>query len=271
METMNDNGTVLERVKKVIRWLVAQGYAASQRELAQLMGYKESSLSQILNARVPVSGKFLNRLSAIDRRVSLEWLTTGQGSMLGNNAVELVPASLNDLQEAEFYNTNPKGARFYKKGERWFMTVRHVPYAAFGQFANDSDRLDPDFDEWTEETYEVDRYARGNYLSFEVKGDSMDTGARDSFEAGDRVLVRELERDFWRDPIRFNERPYWVVVFGSSVLIKQMIGQDLREGTLTFHSLNPSPEYADFTLKEDEIRALYYVIKKKPRDVEYIY
>ena len=46
-------------------------------------------------------------------------------------------------------------------------------------------------------------------------------------------------------------------------------GQDLKEGTLTFHSLNPSPEYHDFTLREDDIRALYYVIKKKPKEVGY--
>ena len=168
-------------------------------------------------------------------------------------------------EEMEFVTESNTGARFYKKGGKLFMTVRHVPYAAFGQFANDSDRLDPVNDEWEEETYEVDRVARGHYLSFEVKGDSMDTGSRESFEAGDRVLVRELEREHWRDRIRFNDHPYWVVVFGSSVLIKQMVAQDMRTCTLTFHSLNPSPEYADFTISENDIRALYYVIRKKPR------
>jgi len=270
METNNDNASLRDRVKKVVRWLIAEGHAASQREMAQIMGYKESSLSQILNGRVPVSGKFLNRLCAVDRTISMEWLKTGLGSMRTTSQAELVRVPYDESQDAELYNTNSKGIRFYKKNDRLFMTVRHVPYAAFGQFANESDRLDPDSDDWGEETYEVDRYARGNYLSFEVKGDSMDTGARDSFEAGDRVLVRELERDFWRTPIHFNERPFWVVVFGSSVLIKQMIAQDLQRGTLTFHSLNPSPEYADFTLNEDDIRALYYVIKKKPREVDFI-
>ncbi len=271
MENLNDSAAQRERVKKVMRWLISGGYASSQRELAQLMGYRESSLSQIVNGRVPLSMKFLNRLCALDHNIRLEWLLTGEGVMIVHPHAELVPASFDETQDAEFYNTNSKGVRFYKKGERWFMTVRHVPFAAFGQFANESDRLDPAFDEWSEETYEVDRYARGNYLSFEVKGDSMDTGSRDSFEAGDRVLVRELEREFWRDPIRIHERPFWVVVFDSSVLIKQIISQDLQHGTLTFHSLNPSPEYADFTLSKDKIRALYYVIKKKPRDVTFVY
>ena len=175
---------------------------------------------------------------------------------------------VDDSEEMVYYTENTKGAKFYKKGNQLFMTVKHVPYAAFGQFANDSDRLDPVNDEWGEETYEVDRVARGNYLSFEVKGDSMDTGTRQSFEAGDKVLVRELDRVHWHG-IRYKDRPYWVVVFESSVLLKQMIGQDLEHGTLTFHSLNPSPEYADFTISENDVRHLYYVIKKKPKQMDF--
>ena len=65
------------------------------------------------------------------------------------------------------------------------------------------------------------------------------------------------------------QRPYWVVVFESSVLLKQLIGQDLEQGMLTFHSLNPSPEYADFTISENDVRHLYYVIKKKPRQMDF--
>ena len=257
-----------EKLKKIVQWLILQGRVESQRDLATQLGYQESSFSQIVNGHVPLSNKFLNRLCTVEPRINRAWVLNGEGEMLlnDNTHVEAVPV---DEEKGIFYSENAKGAKFYKKGDHLFMTVRHVPYACFGQFANESDRLDPTDDDWTEETYEVDRVARGNYLSFEVKGDSMDTGERNSFEAGDRVLVRELERPYWRDTIRFHERPYWVVVFGSSVLIKQLIAQDQSKGTLTFHSLNPSPEYADFTLCENDIRALYYVIKKKPREITF--
>lgn len=108
-----------------------------------------------------------------------------------------------------------------------------------------------------------------NYLAFEVRGDSMDDGTRASFEEGDVVLVRELDRIHWRDGIRFKERPYWVVVFDSSVLIKQIVAQNIETGELTFHSLNNSPEYSDFKLNMDQIRALYYVLQKKPKTVNF--
>ena len=114
----------------------------------------------------------------------------------------------------------------------------------------------------------MDRKARGYYLSFEVKGDSMDDGTRQSFEPGDRVLVREWERDRWAS-LCYKDHPFWVVVFGSSVVIKQIIDEDPVNGTFTFHSLNPSPEYADFTLSQNDIRALYRIITKKTRPIFY--
>ena len=118
-------------------------------------------------------------------------------------------------------------------------------------------------------TFEVPIVGHGNYLAFEVKGESMDDGTRGSFEEGDIVLVRELERELWEGRLRFNDYPYWVVVFDSSVLIKQLIKHDEETGDLTFHSLNPSPEYADFTINMDKVRKLFYVIKKRPKDVEF--
>ena len=256
--------TVQENVKKVVAWLISSGYAVSQRDLAEKMGYRESSFSQILNGHVPVSDKFLGRLKNIDSRIDIGWIKTGYGEMLGGNQMDV---GLVEDGEMEFVTQTNTGAKFYRQNGRLYMVVRHVPYAAFGQFANESDTLEPNSDDWSEEMYEVDRIAHGHYLSFEVKGDSMDTGSRQSFEAGDRVLVRELERPLWRDAIRFHDYPYWVVVFESSVLLKQMIDQDQEHGVLTFHSLNPSPEYADFSLNEDEIRSLYYVIRKKPKEI----
>lgn len=253
-----------ENVKKVVAWLIASGYATSQRELATKLGYRESSFSQILNGHVPMSDKFLGRLKNLEPRIDIGWIKTGYGEMLGGAQMEVIPEEDSDMVFVTQSNT---GSKFFRKGDRLFMTVRHVPYAAYGQFANEATTLEPDAEEWSEETYEVDRIAHGNYLSFEVKGDSMDTGSRQSFEAGDRVLVRELERSLWKDVIRFRDYPFWVVVFGSSVLLKQMISQDMDRGLLTFHSLNPSPEYADFTLSENEIRSLYYVIRKKPKEV----
>ena len=141
----------------------------------------------------------------------------------------------------------------------------HVPYAARAEFVNFSDRLEKELDNWHREMYQVDKVVHGNYFSFEVKGESMDDGSRDSLQDGDKVLARELERDFWKD-IRTGDHRFWVIVFGTSVLIKEIVSEDAETGTIVCHSLNPSPEYSDFTLNLNEVRYLFYVCKIKPKE-----
>lgn len=199
------------------------------------------------------------------------WLLTGEGEMLNETKpqIELKPISQEE-KEGEFFLENSHGSKFYDLGNgKYRMTVKLVPFCAYGRFANEADVLEPDKEEWEEESFEVSQIARGNYLAFEVKGDSMDDGTRESFEAGDRILVRELNKVHWLDKLRYKDYPYWVVVFDSSVLIKQIINHDTQTGMITFHSLNPSPEYCDFQLCVDNIRKLYYVVQKKPKIVNY--
>ncbi|WP_018675186.1 hypothetical protein [Riemerella columbina] len=71
----------LWRVKKMIKWLIFSDYGDSEKEIAEIMGYKKSSFSQILNGRVPLSDKFINNLSNIDKNINKVWIKTGKGKM----------------------------------------------------------------------------------------------------------------------------------------------------------------------------------------------
>ena len=193
------------------------------------------------------------------------WVLTGSGSPIEES---VIPVPIKD-EDGEFFTENHNSVKFYDLGEKYRMVVKLVPFAAYGRFANECDTLESEKETWEEESFETDKIVHGKYYAFEVKGESMDDGTRNSFEEGDRVLVRELDRLHWKDGLRFKDHPFWVVVFDSSVLIKQIVNQDLTNGEITFHSLNPSPEYSDFTLSMDKIRALYYVLQKKPRTVKY--
>lgn len=226
----------------------------------------------------------LQRILGAYPMLNQDWLLTGEGEMVKKetpsvNDVNLdshepmaIPTESNavlsmPVEEMEYVSQNSKGAMFMRDNlGRLRMSVPHVPYACRAEFANMSDRLEPNLDGWKHEIYLVDKKVRGNYLSFEVKGDSMDDGSRNSLQDGDKVLVRELEHDFWKDLHLQNHR-YWVLVFGTSVLIKQIIKADSTSGEIICHSLNPSPEYADFSLNLDDVRMLYYVVKIKPREI----
>ena len=78
--------TETQRVKKVINWLVFMEYAENERELAEKLGYTKSSFSQIVNGKVPLSERFVQKLASVDINIKEVWIMTGEGNML--NSVE---------------------------------------------------------------------------------------------------------------------------------------------------------------------------------------
>lgn len=259
-----DNKIILSdlsiRFLKAMKTLKISGYKLKQDGVIN----SEPTLTKIKKGEQEPSKKTI-KLFCNTYGVSESWLYTGKGTMEETN---LVSIPIKD-EDGEFFTENHNSVKFYDLGEKYRMVVKLVPFAAYGRFANECDTLESEKETWEEESFETDKIVHGKYFAFEVKGESMDDGTRNSFEEGDRVLVRELDRLHWKDGLRFKDHPFWVVVFDSSVLIKQIVNQDLTTGEITFHSLNPSPEYSDFTLSMDKIRALYYVLQKKPRTVKY--
>ena len=74
-----------QRIKKAINWLIFQGVAESEKELADLLGYTKSSFSQIVNGKVPLSEKFVKKLCGLDENINEVWILRGEGDLLKNN------------------------------------------------------------------------------------------------------------------------------------------------------------------------------------------
>lgn len=74
--------TDLKRVRKVINWLIFQDFAENEKGLADIMGYTKSSFSQIINGKVPLSDKFIDKLASIDTNINKVWIKGGDGEML---------------------------------------------------------------------------------------------------------------------------------------------------------------------------------------------
>lgn len=90
--------TETQRVKKVINWLVFMEYAENERELAEKLGYTKSSFSQIVNGKVPLSERFVQKLASADRNINEVWIMTGEGNMLNSveagTSVVTIPANV---------------------------------------------------------------------------------------------------------------------------------------------------------------------------------
>lgn len=75
----------LQRIKKVINWLIFQEVAGNERELSEKLGYTKSSFSQITNGKVPLSEKFVRKLCALDENINEVWVLEGKETMFKNN------------------------------------------------------------------------------------------------------------------------------------------------------------------------------------------
>lgn len=78
---------MLDRIKKIVKWLIGQGLAENQEGIGELLGYtNKSSFSQLLNGKKPLPADFIDRLCKLDRKVNKVWITTGIGEMLNNSS-----------------------------------------------------------------------------------------------------------------------------------------------------------------------------------------
>lgn len=62
-----------------------------------------------------------------------------------------------------------------------------------------------------------DRSMSGNYLAFEVRGDSMDDGTKDGYEQGEILICREVAPHLWKDSKLHIHRRDFVIVHADGV------------------------------------------------------
>ncbi len=103
-----------ERVKKLIDWLIFVGYASSRKELAELIGYKDTSLSQIENGKVNVSSKFVNNLSNLDSRINKSWIMSGEGEMLLESDINVQNNNGGNNQQGKLNTQNINSEKAFK-------------------------------------------------------------------------------------------------------------------------------------------------------------
>lgn len=140
---------------------------------------------------------------------------------------------------------------------KWVPLVNQRAYAGFLNGYADQEYID----ELPTVPFEVDREYRGNYVCFEVWGDSMDVDRKESFSQGDIVLCREINRDHWRDKLHIDKWPAFVIVHDESIVIKKIIKHDVAKGIIMVHSLNPL--YDDYEIELSNVKMIFNVVTKK--------
>lgn len=252
-------------------------------ERIQVTGYKlkqngivnnEATLTKIKRNIQQPSRKMLDKYLECYSEINSVWLLTGEGEMLSTTPKALeqgAAPSIISENSNELYLETKCGIKYYNLGDnKYKMRVPFVPYNAYARYACEtSEPIQQEKEEWGEIDFIVDRIGHGSYMAFEIKGDSMDDDSKRSFAEGDKVLVRELDQIHWKDGIRYNQYPFWIIVLSNTILCKEIINHNIEFGEITCHSLNPSPEYSDFTISLNKVYRLFNVVQKVPAPINY--
>jgi transcriptional regulator with XRE-family HTH domain len=109
--------TEIQRVKKVIKWLIYQGIAENESELSGKMGYTKSSFSQIINGKVNLSGKFIDKLCEWDPILDSEWVKSGKGSIfLSKDPIPVKEVVVEKIDEINTVDIERSSGKVIEKG-----------------------------------------------------------------------------------------------------------------------------------------------------------
>lgn len=110
----------------------------------------------------------------------------------------------------------------------------------------------------------IDHEAKGNYVAFEVRGDSMNDGTEESYLEGDRLLCREIAPYLWAESKLHIRKWDFVIVHEDGILVKRIIDHNVEDHTITIHSLNNM--YKDRIIDLAEVKQIFNVIElQRPR------
>ncbi len=111
-------------------------------------------------------------------------------------------------------------------------------------------------------SFVVDEVTNSPYRAFEITNDTMDNGIRDGIPnktivLGKLISTKELNMQ------TVDPQTAWVFLYKESILCKCFIAWNEKHKTIRCHSLNPSPEYADFDIEIQQIKQLFVIVKKQ--------
>lgn len=163
-------------------------------------------------------------------------------------------------ESGQEYIQNKNGNTYKKLPDGTYdVEVKKLQFSAYASYleALEPGQVDQDL---TTTTFNVDRVGLGHYMAFTVKGDSMNGGGINDTPDKAKVLGRELGRQHWKDG--FKPTDYgWIILCKQNIFHKDIIDMD-KEGNITLHSRNPSPEYSDFKINLNNVYQIFKVIKR---------
>lgn len=229
------NNKVIDGVKGVTAYRIGKDTSISKQSI---LGYLDKGVKPNQNVSIELAS-YLG--------VNVEWLITGNGQMYGNNNTYQEAEQISDINYMNVPLIHIPAHAGYKRGfgdEQYIENLPTIPVI-------------------------VDRAYKGKYRVFEINGDSMDDGTVRSIAHGDKVLGREVKKEYWKTKLHYTKYHFVIVSISDGLLFKQIISHDVENLIITCHSLNPDKSsYPDFEMSLTDVAELYNIIKIVDRNIK---
>lgn len=201
-----------------------------------------------------------------------EKLGTTKRTVVNYEAGKLIPESKMALLRHIFNDgmetvSTPEAVKVNYYDEMSVMYVPLINQYAYGGYSNGG-YADPEYIESLPKIpFADDKEHRGEYLCFEVKGDSMDNGdASEAILERDILLCRNIRKDYWKSKLHINKWDFVIVHREKGILVKRIIDHNVEEGIITLHSLNDFYEDIEVSLADvSQILNIVDIQRKKSR------
>ena len=197
-------------------------------------------------------------------------LSTGfldKGSSLGLDKLKIIIDNYPDLSvEWLLHDKGPMILNDDKKHEAVPLTAGHVKYIPLVSQYAQAGYLSGFADETYMETLPtipviLTQEAKGDYVCFEVSGDSMisDSTPAESIFEGDLLVCRNVDRCYWTSKLHINKWDFVIVHKEEGVIVKRITDHQVENGNITIHSLNTM--YDNRIINLQEVDKLFNVVK----------
>lgn len=232
------------------RYLEAMNYIMESRGMtvksyADSLEVVSTLISHIRSGKQNASIDLLAKTASVYPEINIDYILTGRGSMF------IQEQKANDGKAEIESNAQPLRDSI----TMIVPLVNQYAYAGYLSGYQDNTYLDslPTI------PFTVDHEAKGNYVAFEVKGDSMNDGTEESYIEGDKLFCREIPQYLWADSKLHIRKWDFVIVHEDGILVKRIIDHDVQNHTITVHSLNDF--YPDRVINLAEVRQIFNVVE----------
>lgn len=224
--------TITERITDLIKAL-----GENTNSFASKIGVSQSTIATALKRNKGVNSEFIEKIFIAFPIVNYDWLLSGKGEMFKKN--------------------EPKQEAIFIENPNIIMVPLVGQYAYAGYLCGFKDS------EYMETLPQIpviaDHELKGDYLSFEVRGDSMDNGTDESLKEGDILVSRIVRQDYWKSKLHINQWDFVIVHKTEGILIKRITEHNIETGEIMVHSLNPF--YDDRILNIKDVAQIFNVVQ----------